>query len=675
MSTPSHNAILPFPMTYRGEVVGSFSELWDVARSRSRSNEGTVNSRMRIRLAHEAPSDELLDECLLLDSDEYRRRYGVRRTFIETDHGRMDVRTLHENQNGPIPYSTFRTRLKRLEEKGNSIGARELRAAATFDFTEWRTAYGGRKGGEFHYDGEIYPDAVGWHTSFNGFLRAVGRYDDRDTLKQRKRSFWDIDDLLREPIANDGMPGYIYKITNTVTGRVYVGLSVNTPQVRFNQHVMSARKESGSLLHQDMQKLGEGLFELNILEEVPATEDGISSLAEREIFWIAKLGTLAPAGYNTLEGGQLGRYNGTAVSTPWGDFRSIAEMGRVVGKQKGLPPYVMLRCWREGRPLPDKARKHSKHPEAGSEPFRQWLGIWKRAEQAGDAVDLRWADYDCWKADIETITGEGRLTRADENLPWGPANVIRMSRSEIVERTHGKELVAFNRRWPVQQHAFAEFGIPRNVFGWRIKHGWSVEDALATPLGPTSKTPITFEDENFESQSAAARILGERHGIHKESARDYIRREVPTSDWPKNGVHHRQGMGIRQVYTIDDIHYASKKAVARAFGLSPGGLDKRHKKLMKEGLSDQEAMAQAVKTPLADATISIFGYDWTSAKAACAVFGLADNTYRARVETHGMTPEEAILTPTARGYAGHSREEAIQICRLNSEGLTGSSPE
>lgn len=630
---------------------------------------------MRIRLAHEAPSDELLDECLLLDSDEYRRRYGVRRTFVETDHGRMDVRTLHENQNGPIAYATFRTRLKRLEEKGNSIGARELRAAATFDFTEWRTAYGGRKGGEFHYDGEVYPDAVGWHTSFNGFLRAVGRYDDRDTLKQRKRSFWDIDDLLREPIANDGMPGHIYKITNAQTGKIYVGLSVNTPQVRFNQHVSSAQKGSDSPLHQDIRKFGKELFDLDPLEKVPAAEDGLNSLAEREIHWIAKLGTLAPAGYNKLEGGQLGRYKGTPVSTLWGDFRSSSDMGRVVGAQRGLPPYVVLRCWREEKPLPDRARKHSKHPEAGSDLFRQWLGIWKRAEEIGAAVNLRWADYDCWKADIEMVAGEGRLTRADETLPWGPDNVIRMSIAEIVQRTHGKEIAAFGRRWPVQQHAFDEFSIPRNTFAWRIKHGWSVEDALATPLGPTSKTPITFEDEDFESQSAAASILGERYGIHKESARDYIRRCVPTNKWPKNGMHHRRGMGIRQSYTINDAHYPSKKAVARAFGLSPGGLDKRHKKLMDEGLSDQEAMAQAVKAPLADATISIFGYDWTSAKAACAVFGLAHSTYRARVEKHGMTPQEAILTPTARGYAGYSREEAIHICRLKSEALTGSPPE
>lgn len=655
MSKPSHNAILPFPLHYHGRSYASFKDLWSAVEAQSATSAAIVGTRLRARLAAEDVSDELLDDCLLLDTDAYRSRYGTRRTYVATSEGRRDVRELFDSQNGPIEYGNFRTRLKRLEAKGSPIGSIELREAATMNFREWRGKHGGKSGQEFLYEGELCPDAIGEYPSFHAFLREVGRYEDRNTLTQRKKRYWDIDDLLREPISRDGMPGYIYQITNKQSGKSYVGLSVNKPEVRFRQHLATARDGLGSLLHRELLALGEEAFTLDTIEEVHDLGDEAETLAEREVYWIAKLGTLAPEGYNKLKGGQLGRYQGTPVTTPEGEkFRSISEMCRKIGKREDLPPYVVLRCWREDISLPEKARKQSKHPEAGTEPFRQWLGIWKRAELTGAAVDLRWAVYDNWKSDVALLSGEGRLTRKNETMPWGPKNVTRMAHAKIVQRTHGKSVEAFGRRWDVLQHALDEFEIPRNTYGMRLKSGWSVEDALATPLGPTSKKPFTFEGEDFESQQLAATMLAEQYGMNKEQVRDYLRRDVPSKRWPKNGIHQRTGMGIRQTFDIDGIHYVSKKTLCRAFGISPGALDKR----LHSGMSIEEAL----KTPLKDSTVSIFGYDWTSAKAACAAFGAPHSTYRARVEKHGMTSEEAIMMPTTRGYSGYTREAALEIC-------------
>lgn len=64
--------------------------------------------------------------------------------------------------------------------------------------------------------------------------------------------------------------------------------------------------------------------------------------------------------------------------------------------------------------------------------------------------------------------------------------------------------------------ALDEFGIPRNTFNHRIHAGWSIEDALATPLGPTSKKSFSFEGENFLSRNNAGVVLSERYGMTKD---------------------------------------------------------------------------------------------------------------------------------------------------------------
>jgi len=648
-------------MKYHGKAYSSFKKLWSDIADSSATIESTASTRLRTRLTMEPVSDDLLDDCLLLEASAYRAKYGARRTIIKTKNGMRDARDLYDAQKGPIDYSTFRTRLKSLESRGRAIDYGAIRDAATLNFRNWRAKHGERSGRAFVYEGEEYSDATGEYPSFHSFLKTIGRYEDRNTLSQRRKRYWDIDDLLREPIAQEGMLGYIYQITNTVTGMRYVGLSVNRPQVRFNQHLATAQNGGGSLLHEAIRADEARNFKVDTIEEV---EDGTDSLAEREIFYIAKFGTLRPRGYNVLEGGQLGRYDGTPVTFEGRDFRSISDMSRRIGKETGLPEYVVLRCWREDRPFPDKARTHSNHAEAGSELFRQWLGMWKRAEMNGSEVAEEWEDYDVWKADTTSLDGDGRLTRIDEMRPWGPDNMTFMAHSDIIRRTHGKCIEAFGRVWEVKQDALKEFAIERNTFDFRIKAGWSVEDALATPLGRTSKTPITFEDEDFPSTNNAARDLSNRYGMTFNQTRDYLRRGVSSAEWPKNGQHVRSGPGIRIIYVVDDVTYASEKELCRAYKISPGAFAKR----LAKGMTVEEA----VKTPIKDMTASIFGYDWSSAKAACRAFDLSYSTYRARTKKHGMTPEEAILTPSGKGYTGYLLQEALNICKEH--GLSESAP-
>lgn len=98
---------------------------------------------------------------------------------------------------------------------------------------------------------------------------------------------------------------YIYKITNTVTQKSYIGQTKRTIQRRFNSHISEAnRKLYDTYLHRSIRKHGKENFIIELIEE--CNKDNIS---EREIFWIQTLNTKSPNGYNLHDGGYGGCFN------------------------------------------------------------------------------------------------------------------------------------------------------------------------------------------------------------------------------------------------------------------------------------------------------------------------------------------------------------------------------
>ena len=91
----------------------------------------------------------------------------------------------------------------------------------------------------------------------------------------------------------------IYKITNQVNGKSYIGQSVN-PYHRFVSHKYRARNHdfrSSQALYHAILKYGEENFKMEILDW---TED----YNEKERYYIHFYGTLSPNGYNIAPGGE-----------------------------------------------------------------------------------------------------------------------------------------------------------------------------------------------------------------------------------------------------------------------------------------------------------------------------------------------------------------------------------
>lgn len=89
------------------------------------------------------------------------------------------------------------------------------------------------------------------------------------------------------------MKKWIYKITNNINGKIYIGQSVS-PARRFNSHISGTLN---SAIHNAIKKYGEENFSFDIIE------GPIQNYNEREIYWI-KFYDSYNTGYNRTIGGE-----------------------------------------------------------------------------------------------------------------------------------------------------------------------------------------------------------------------------------------------------------------------------------------------------------------------------------------------------------------------------------
>ena len=86
----------------------------------------------------------------------------------------------------------------------------------------------------------------------------------------------------------------IYKITNKLNGKVYIGQSINIEK-RWNQHINA---KDNFVIHNAIKKYGEENFKFEVLLECPAE---MLDVWERDM--IALYDCISPNGYNLTEGG------------------------------------------------------------------------------------------------------------------------------------------------------------------------------------------------------------------------------------------------------------------------------------------------------------------------------------------------------------------------------------
>lgn len=163
--------------------------------------------------------------------------------------------------------------------------------------------------------------------------------------------------------------GLIYKITNLVNGKIYIGKTIAGLGKRWSQHKDCARnRQKGcrgdSYLYRAMRKHGTDNFTIDAIDSALLDE----ILLDKEMEWIAKLkSTDGKIGYNSTFGGQggvpspetLARMKGKPCSPETRAKISAANKGRIVSQEVK----DKLSAINKGKPMsPERYAAHCAKP-------------------------------------------------------------------------------------------------------------------------------------------------------------------------------------------------------------------------------------------------------------------------------------------------------------------------
>ena len=120
---------------------------------------------------------------------------------------------------------------------------------------------------------------------------------------------------------------FIYKITNKINGKVYIGKTKLPIEDRFKKHIKCAENRVNRHLYDAMNHYGYENFEMCLVESC----DGESVLSERETFWIKEYNSQSPVGYNMTVGGDGGN-----TLQSWSEKDKIGLWGRQAKTRTGV---------------------------------------------------------------------------------------------------------------------------------------------------------------------------------------------------------------------------------------------------------------------------------------------------------------------------------------------------
>lgn len=204
--------------------------------------------------------------------------------------------------------------------------------------------------------------------------------------------------------------GFIYKITNNINNKIYIGKTNRDISIRFQEHIDSSNSINSpsynSHLHRAFKKYGIENFSIDKIEEV--SEELIN---EREKYWI-KYYNSYNSGYNMTLGGEGNlKYTDEEVLELWNEGYSLAEIERELGfshgnvnnriKQLGITKEEIDKRAQE------KLMKINSHPVLQFDKNGIFIKEWNTAEEAARCLGLSSGSNirSCCRGKIKTAYG------------------------------------------------------------------------------------------------------------------------------------------------------------------------------------------------------------------------------------------------------------------------------
>jgi group I intron endonuclease len=203
--------------------------------------------------------------------------------------------------------------------------------------------------------------------------------------------------------------GVIYKITNVVNGKIYIGQTSTSTSQRWREHVSDSRSPKRRFyLHAAILKYGVE----NFISEVLGSASTKQELDLLEKLWIAGLNTTNPQkGYNCTSGGGACVHgpSSRALTAPGPTRETVAKIvAATKGKKKPQQSEPMKKFWKTQREYMLAARQT---PEAKLNRAEAQKKIWTPEKRAAFIPSFREACIAYWQTSEAKVQASERMKR------------------------------------------------------------------------------------------------------------------------------------------------------------------------------------------------------------------------------------------------------------------------
>lgn len=412
----------------------------------------------------------------------------------------------------------------------------------------------------------------------------------------------------------------VYLATNSVNGMQYVGLTRRTVlERRVFEHRSASRRGAGkeNTLAHAMRTYGEDVFSFRVIQRVQSLE----ALSAAERYWIRKLNTDWPNGYNVKKGG---------CHT---DPLTTGKKYRIQGK-------TYYGCGQLGDAFGIEPKTLRARLEVSGWTLRQAVGVDDPPEREGSPSLCK----------PITFRGEQHASRSalcrTYNVPLSNFLERRKSGWSLEEalglvkrpKVYNKPLIpvtVFGKEYSCLAEASKRFGENlKRVYQRMHSLGWSIEDALtgkrSEPHG--GWTIYTVNGKRYVGQKA----LASAHGLTKAQLQSRLRRGHTF----EQALGLEKGVGQRgKKYVIDGREYFGMKNLAKAFNLTEHKINTR----LKRGYSLRQALEleKGVSLPTGKKHV-INGKAYYGYRELAEAFGLTAATVAIRMRRKGLSAKEAV---------------------------------
>lgn len=271
-----------------------------------------------------------------------------------------------------------------------------------------------------------------------------------------------IDEGLTPEEAFDRIPnpgyaqGLIYLVTNRATNQQYVGLTIQTVERRWEYHLQQAKAnfiKSEESLHAAIRKYSKDNFKIEIIDQGTTKKD----LERKERYWIKKLNTLIPYGYNISPGGVSGGSHKKPTEIDGILFESVRKAAEYLAKSREISISAAEKRIYTGRinvkkpAKPGQSLVKTKAYKAWSRIIHGVLNPNSKEFISGIAIYEPWYNFQTFYKDVGNPSDKNMaFIRLDKSKGYFPENCKWLSKSEAskINATYMKKagLLVGNRR-------------------------------------------------------------------------------------------------------------------------------------------------------------------------------------------------------------------------------------